>query len=63
MCFEMPFGKYQLKGKKSNNVESFLCINDADDMFYSDISVFDVCVFFFLSVYNLILQMLCLGLK
>lgn len=34
MCFEMSFGKYQLQGKKSNNVGSFfLCTNDADNIF------------------------------
>lgn len=33
MCFETLFGKYQLKGKKSNNVGSLLCRNDVDGIF------------------------------
>lgn len=46
MCFEMSFGKYQLKGKKSNSVESFLCMNGAYTMFYTDTSSLkSVCCF------------------
>lgn len=33
MCFEMSFGKYKLKGKKSNNAENMLCTNDADHFY------------------------------
>ncbi len=50
MCFEMLFGKYQLKGKKGDNAESILFINDDDNILCTDIYL--LYVFFLFIIWN-----------